>query len=222
MMHVVLVEPEYEGNLGLVARACKNFGVKGIVLVNPKANHLGRGAAVRSVHAFDLLEKAVIVKNLKEAKRKFKYFVGTTAKTANEFNINRSHFLLEELERVEDMALVFGRESSGLTNDEIALCDAVVYIPTSPEYRTLNISHAVAVVLYELFKREGEKRVAEPQVVEQLQKFWEEILDGLGYTEKKGVQARIFKRVVGRGSPTPREAHGMAGVLHKVVKKIKT
>jgi tRNA/rRNA methyltransferase len=222
MMHVILVEPEYEGNLGLAARACKNFGAEGLVLVNPKANHLGSGAAVRSVHAFDLLKNARVVKSLEEAKRGFRYVVGTTAKTANEYNVNRSHLLLEELELVEGMALVFGRESSGLTNDELALCDAVAYIPTAPEYRTLNLSHAVAVALYELFRRGEAKRVAGPRVMEQLQKFWGEILEELGYDKKKGVQERIFRRVIGRGSPTPREAHGMAGVLHKVVKKIKT
>lgn len=221
-MHIILVEPEYGGNLGLIARAAKNFGAGGLVLVRPQVDPLGDEAITRSVHAHDLLEKATVVKSLEEAKKRFKYLVGTTAKTANQYNVNRSHLLPWELERVDGMALVFGRESSGLTNDELALCDVVVCIPTSSRYPTMNISHAVTVVLYELFKSGSEKQVADPKVMEQLNKFWLEILDGVGYREKRDVQARIFRRAMGKASLTPREAHGMAGVLHKAVKKIKT
>ena len=220
MMRVVLVEPEYEGNLGLVARVCKNFGIKELVLVNPKADPLGKEALIRAVHAKELLENAVVVESLEEAVKGTSYVVGTTAKTACEYNVNRSHVMPWELKRVKGMALVLGRESSGLTNKELASCDVLVHIPTSPKYKTMNISHALAVLLYELSRKE-ERRGAGRELLAQLGRFWSAILDELGYTEKKEVQVRIFRRVLGKASPTPREAHGMAGVLHRVLKRIK-
>lgn len=220
-MHVVLVEPEYGGNLGLIARVAKNFGAEGLVLVNPKAEPDDRQAVIRAVHADDYLEGAEVVESLEEVKGRFSYLAGLTARLASEYNVNRSALSLRELERVEGMALVFGRESSGLTNGELAVCDAVVNIPTSPEYPTLNISHAVAVALYQL-SGQPERETADPAVRRQLEKFWGEMLEELGYGDKKKVQLTLFKRVLGKSQLGDREAHGVAGVLSRVLKRLKS
>jgi tRNA/rRNA methyltransferase len=221
-LHVVLVEPEYGGNVGLVARAAKNFGADGLVLVNPQCDPQGKAAFTRSVHAHDILEEAQKFDSLKEVRSEFKYLLGTTARTASDYNVNRSWKFPWEVELVEGMAVVFGRESSGLTNGELALCDAVAIVPTSPGYPTLNISHAVAVVLYEFSKREGERGVASREVRDKLAEFWGELLAELGYDEKLRVQETLFRRVVGKAQLNEREAHGLAGVLSRALKRIKS
>jgi len=220
-MHVVLVEPEYGGNLGLIARVAKNFGADGLVLVNPKAEPTDRQAVIRAVHAKDYLNEAVVVEGLKEVRERFSYLAGLTARTASEYNVNWSCLSLRELERVEGMALVFGRESSGLTNGELSMCDAAVNIPTSPEYPTLNISHAVAVALYQL-SGEKEREVADPAVRRQLEVFWGQLLDELDYGDKKRTQMTLFRRVLGKSQLGNREAHGLAGVLSRLLKRLKS
>ena len=220
-MKVVLVEPEYEGNLGMIARVVKNFGADGLVLVNPKVE-IGDETRRRAMHAQDILDNVEIVETLAAVRKKFKYLVGTTAKTANEFNVNRSYLFPWEIKKVKGMAIVIGRESWGLTNEELEACDAVTVIPTSPKYRTMNISNAVSVLLYEFSKREEKREVADPLVREQIYKYWGELLNELEYIPKKGeLQATLFKRVLEKAMLNEREAHGIAGVLNKTIKKVK-
>lgn len=220
-MKIVLVEPEYEGNLGMIARVVKNFGAEGLVLVNPKVE-IGDETRRRAMHAQDILDNVETVDTLEDVRKKFRYLVGTTAKTANEFNVNRSYLFPWEIKKVEGMALVIGRESWGLTNEELEACDAVTVIPTSPKYRTMNISNAAAVLLYEFSKREEEREVADPLVREQIYRYWGELLKELDYVPKKGeLQATLFKRVLEKAMMNEREAHGIAGVLNKTIKKVK-
>ena len=212
-MKVVLVEPEYPENLGMVARLCKNFGAE-LVLVNPRVE-IDDTVRQRAMHAQDVLDSVKIVNSLDEVDSP--YLVGTTAKLASDYNVNRAYEFPWELERVENMALVFGRESTGLTNEELALCDTVVYIPTRPEYRTLNIANAVAILLYELYRREDERTVADRKVREQIYTFWDGLLDRLDYPrDKRRIQLLLFRRVLERARLTAREAYGIAGVLKKL------
>ena len=219
-MYVVLVEPEYEGNLGLIARVAKNFGAEGLILVNPRCE-IGEEARRRAMHAVDYLEKARIFNSLEDVRKELDFLAATTAKTASAYNVNRAFITPDKLELVESMGVVFGRESSGLTNEEIALCDVVVHIPTSREYPTLNITHAVAIVLYELFKRRKRVKVASRRLRDQIYYFYGKILESLGYDpDKKRIQLTAFKRVIERSYINEREAFGLAGVLRKVLERI--
>jgi tRNA/rRNA methyltransferase len=219
-MWVVLVEPEYSGNIGLVARAVKNFGAEGLVLLNPKAGI--EKARKRAMHAQDVLDKAVTVNGWAELRKKFRYLVGTTAMPASEYNVNRACITPEEIPKVKNMAVVFGRESTGLTNAELEKCDAVCRIPTSEKYRTMNVTHSAVIILYETAKAKSEKKIAEFKLRNQLYKFWNEILSKLKYpADKKKIQALIFRRTIERAAPTGREAYGMAGVLSKTLRGLK-
>jgi tRNA/rRNA methyltransferase len=219
-MWVVLVEPEYSGNLGLVARAVKNFGASGLVLLKPKAD-IGK-ARKRAMHAQDILDKALVVNDWEELRKKFSYLVGTTAMPAGEYNVNRACVAPGKIPKVNNMAVVFGRESTGLTNSELEKCDAVCRIPTSEKYRTMNVTHAVAIVLYETSKVKSEKKIASVKLRNQLYKFWGEILSGLDYpADKKKTQSLLFRRTLERAAPGSREAYGMAGVMSKVLKRLK-
>ncbi len=160
---VVLVEPIYEENIGYVARVMKNFGVKELVLVNPKCN-LGLEAIKRSMHARDVLENASLVDSLEKVISRYDIVFGTTGKHGKRFSQVRRFItpevLAERIKRFEgSIALVFGREDKGLTNKELAMCDGVVTIPANPEYPILNLSHAIAVILYEVYKALGTPHV---------------------------------------------------------------
>ncbi len=151
MFTVVLVEPESDGNIGFVARVMKNFGIKDLVLVNPKAP-LTDDVKAYSMHGYDVYEQSKRVRSL-ECLGKFDVVVGFSAKVGCGSGLLRHPLALKELSGVisgRNTALVFGRESSGLSNDELAMCDIISTIPASPKYPTMNLSHAVCVVLYEL------------------------------------------------------------------------
>ena len=153
MFTVVLVRPQVAGNIGAIARVMANFDMTRLVLVASECDHLSKEAQDRAKHAKRILLRARV--EPLTVLDSFDYVIGTTAQIGTEFNIPRSPVMLKDAARSVDkrtnIAIVFGSEGTGLTNDEIALCDYVVKISTSKKYPALNVSHAVAIVLYELF-----------------------------------------------------------------------
>ena len=156
MISVAILEPKTPGNVGAVARVMKNFGFRELIVINPQCDILADEALARAKHAKDVLKKAKIIKSLKSLK--YDYLIATTGKTGGSYNVTRltvtPEQVSEEIPRNAKTVLLFGREGIGMTNEEIEGCDIVVNIqtPGSSNYRTLNLSHAVAVVLYELSK----------------------------------------------------------------------
>jgi TrmH family RNA methyltransferase len=158
---LTLVEPQYPVNLGHVARLVKNFGVSRLNLVNPKVDM--SVAAVYAAHASDVLESARKV-SLARLRRENDLLVATTAVRASRpSNVIRRTVGPERLGRIVRAArrtsLVFGRDTTGLTNEEIALCDVTIVIDTGAGFRTLNVSHAAAIILY-LVSRGSERSKA--------------------------------------------------------------
>lgn len=159
MIRVVLVETEGEANLGFVVRLCKNFRVDELILVNPKVDPWSEEVRRFAARGVDYLDtgRVKVVKSLDEALEGVGLSACTSAIVGEEGDILRRAIELSEFvdlaSRYSSVAIVFGRESVGLRRDEIAKCDVLVYIAANPEYSTLNLSHAVAIVLYELYKK---------------------------------------------------------------------
>ena len=155
MISIILIEPKTGGNVGAIARAMKNFNLTDLVLINPKCKISSLETKKRAKHAQDIIQKAKI-KNISYLK-KFHTLIGTTAKLGTDYNIQRSPITPEQLaEKInvnQKIGIIFGRESSGLTNEEISLCDFVVSIQSSKIYPVMNLSHAATIIFYELFKR---------------------------------------------------------------------
>ena len=148
---VVLVEPSLPENIGAVARAMNNFGIPNLRLVNPC--DLQNPAAQRTAaHSQSILQNALRFQSLQNAVSQSHFVIGATARPRNRF---ASPVPLPSLpaklpSTPQNIALVFGRESSGLTNRELSCCHLLLTIPTNTQNPSLNLAQAVALTLYEL------------------------------------------------------------------------
>lgn len=152
-LRVVLVETSHPGNIGAVARAMKNMGLSQLVLVNP-AQFPHEKAYARSSGASDLLRGARVVETLDEAISDCVQVVGASARSRSlTWPVINPRDCAERVWQTlpqGPVALVFGREDSGLTNPELQRCHFHVHIPANPEYSSLNLAMAVQVLSYEL------------------------------------------------------------------------
>src|SRR6266571_432798 len=158
-IRIVLVEPKNEGNVGAIARVMKNFGVEDLVLVRPCP--LGAEARQRAMHGVDVLGSARTVPDIEEATADVDLLVATSGvETSNEKRFARISIPPRDLAaRTSAMkgrvGILFGREDFGLRDEDIRACDLLVTIPASKSYPILNVSHAAAILLYELHAGRG-------------------------------------------------------------------
>ena len=152
---VVVVEPRYQVNLGYIARVSQNFSVKSLALVNPRCRHLGRNAVKYSKHGLPMLKKARICRSLGSAV-KGTFAIGTTGIWRKGKNSLDGVFAIDDMAAIvrkngiQRISVVLGRESTGLTIEELKECSSIAYVPIQGGYPVLNISHALAILLYEL------------------------------------------------------------------------
>lgn len=149
-LSVTVVGAEYPVNLGYTARLMKNFGVRKLYLVDPRCDM--RAASVYASHGADVLDEAEVV-TLAKVRKSHDFLLATTAIRARRgANVGRTAVRPEEavtrMVIAQSASMVFGRDTTGLTNKELALCDLVTSVDTHTEYRTLNVSHSVAILLY--------------------------------------------------------------------------
>ena len=150
---VVLVGTTHPGNIGAAARAIKNMGIYNLALVKPK-EFPSDIAIYRSKAAKDILENAEIYESLEDAIAGCKLVVGTSARARSVpwpvFNPRDAAEEMSKISKQGNVAIVFGREDRGLTNDELGLCNFHVHIPSDPNYSSLNLSQAVQILAYEI------------------------------------------------------------------------
>jgi len=224
---VVLIEPLNDGNVGAVARAMANFAFRDLYLVRPCA--VGEEALKRAMHGADLLKNARTVFTEDEALKGVQYVAATSGvDTENEKHFNRISMtpweFAEKVREVEgEVALLFGREDFGLDKEFIRRCDFLVTIPANKEYSILNVSHAAAILFYELhaagFER-WEPRKAEEIETEKLHEYFSKLLDSIDYPKHKKEKTKVmFRRIVGRAVPSVWEYHTLMGVLDGAIKR---
>ena len=222
-IRVVLIEPAFEGNVGSVCRAMKNFGFDDLVMVNPC--ELGNFAKAMASHAQDLLAEATIVGSVEEALEGVNITIGTTGKPGSSAreHVRMPCFSPRELKTMlEDkqgtVALLFGKEDHGLPNEVIERCDVVLTIPTSDEYPVMNLSHAVTVVLYELSDTAGgDFLLADGEMQEILYQHVEQLLESINYAEhKKDKTSIMIRRILGRAMISPREYFTLMGLIRDI------
>lgn len=231
MIYIVLIEPEKAVNVGSVARVMSNFGFSKLILVNPQCEHLGDEAKKVAKRAFEILERAEVIDSWD--KLKMDLLIGTTALITRDYNIKRVPIapweLASKLSSVKGgIGIVFGRESIGLKNQELMLCDVLVKIPTA-KYAAMNLSHAVAVILYELrketlWKKLREKmRLARAEELKRISMLFEQVLERLPFERegRKITQRITWKRLFGKAMLSRREAMAVMGFFRKLLKNLR-
>jgi tRNA/rRNA methyltransferase len=153
-VHFILVEPKVPENIGAAARAIKTMGFSSLRLVNP-CDHLHEKARWLAHASNDILEEAGIYTSLKDAIADADFVIGTTAKKRSvKHDYHHCNDLVNIInaksKSIEQVAVVFGREESGLTNDELKICDILSTIPMRKKYPSLNLAQAVMIYAYSL------------------------------------------------------------------------
>ncbi len=220
----MLVKPLYGENIGLVARACANFGVKELFLVEPECSVLGEKAVSRAMHGRQVLENSKICGSLEQALEGCAYSVATSARKGRERKAMPLPELVKRFGKSRaKIAFVFGSEPSGLSNEEIAKCDFVVTIPASKAYPVLNLSHAVAVLLTGFFQAGGKDTVfdAGPETRKRMLQFFKEDLELVpGIDNPKRVYA-AFRALTSRARLSEKECRALVAFFGKAGKRLK-
>ncbi|MFB6113823.1 MAG: RNA methyltransferase [Halodesulfurarchaeum sp.] len=234
---VVIVDAKTPGNVGTIARSMKNFGYSDLLLVDPpELDPDGEAYGFAGRARNDVLPNARTV-TLDEVVTSY-YTVGFTAVT-NEDGSSHVRFpfvtpgsLREELDGIEaQVALVFGRESNGLKNEELARLDRVCAIPADREYPVLNLGQAATIALYELRELAmGETQLpdqrhsrASEEEIERFYDHFRSFLEDIDHPEEKREKTmRLIRRLIGRTHPTGREIVTLRGVMRRAVNTFET
>ncbi|MHA1905661.1 MAG: RNA methyltransferase [Candidatus Thorarchaeota archaeon] len=231
---VVLVGPEEPGNVGFAVRALANFGVSRLRIVGEDVRN-NQFAQIFSVRASEILDNAEIYPDLASALEDVEAAWAATARKGSNHSVTRAVIPLEELPDPKSLpatvAIVFGRESVGLMNDELSLCDLAFAIPTSDEYPSMNLSHAIAVTLYELYRRYAEKpprrptdlRPATKKEREQVAIFFDELVEQTRIKDfRKPIAKQVFRNLVNRAYMSGREIATLTGTVRKISDLVNT
>lgn len=229
-IHIVLVETSHPGNIGAVARAMKNMSLERLVLVAPKV-FPSADATARASGADDILHKATVVATLAEGLAACDLVIGTSTRSRSlawpVMDARQCGESIVSEYAGRNVAIVFGREHSGLTNKELAQCHYQVQIPTADEFSSLNIAAAVQVLAYELFMAASYKP-ASPLVLdddyataEEMEQFYQHLeqvliaIDFLNPQQPKQLMRRL-RRLYNRVHIDRNEINILRGILTAV------
>ena len=226
----VLVEPQTGGNVGSAARALKNLGFERLVLVRPQFDPRDREARKMAVGAVDLYERAERHEDLDTALAGAHSVVGTSSRKGK---YRKPHYRLDEftdelarLAATGDLALVFGREDSGLTDQELDRCTHLVHLPASEVYPSFNLAQAVLLVAYEL--RSVMPEDARPEPLDPPAEHGEReamyrhlacALHAIGFLEDDPAEAmmRRLRRMFGRAGLSSEEVTIVRGIARQML-----
>ncbi len=226
-VRIVLVEPRGAFNIGSVARVMKNMGITELALVRPVEFRNDDGFK-GAVGARDVLENALIFDSLESAIKDTNLVIGTTRRAGKGRRIS---YTIEELpEKIfpvlekGKVSILFGREESGLSNRETDLCNILVTIPSSKDFPSLNLSHAVAVVCYKLFTDAmvlDVPYISEPVTnaeIEGLLDYIQTVFTDIGFFSKGTPRYVIplFRKIFGRALLDKEEFDNLTYIFHRL------
>ena len=235
---IILIETTNSGNIGSALRAMKTMNFSRLCLVRPK-DFPSDEVETMAANAKDLIRQIEVVDNLDEALEGMNFIVGTSSRMRkvpwpNETLENASPRIISEVENKTNVAILFGREDRGLTNDELQRCNLHLYIPANKDYPVLNLSMAVQVVCYQLYidgllhqdyvqSEYWDVPSAEANHVNRLINHFIEVAEELEVFNKgnpRQIGARI-KRMFTRIGLDEMEVNFMRGFLSAVEKKLR-
>jgi len=233
---IVLVEPSGPINVGSVARLCANFDVHELRLVSPKCDYLDQDAKKMAVKGGKILEKAIIYEDLNSALSDCSRVIATCGRKEHgdiPLSSNKEALCWAfKSERAETIALVFGREDRGLSNEELLKANKVISLNTDKSYPSLNLSHAVAIVLHqfnqlnELDLSKGNKSKSYPANLIKLEDCINDagsLLLDIGFLMKHTYKAKMskIKQLLLRSEIKDEEVALIRGIISQTRWKIK-
>jgi len=230
-LKVILVEPNGPLNVGSVARLCSNFEVDELRIVSPKCDIFSLEAKKMALKGQKYLDRCKIFDNLENAI----FDCDLVLASCGRIDVSKDSFFesSEDLfnwttsfKKINNLAIIFGREDSGLTNDELLLANKTFNIPTSMNNPSLNLSHAVSIALYELKKSSKRNfdqelkvfNLASSKEVHDTFSEIEEMLLRVGYLLKHTSEAKIskFKNSILRANTSIHEINVLRGIVHQI------
>ena len=230
-LKVVLVEPKGPLNVGSIARLCANFGVDELRIVSPKCNIFSLEAKKMALKGQVYLDKCRIFSNIYQAIFDCDLVIASCGRleTSKDLVFESPEDIskwISSLKQINTLALLFGREDRGLTNNELLLAHKIFNIPTSEDYPSLNLSHAVSIILYELNKsaRQELKKdlvvfnlASSKQINESFLEI-EEMLIKIGFLLKHTSSSKIskFKKYILRANTSVHEMNILRGIVKQI------
>jgi TrmH family RNA methyltransferase len=226
-----MVNTTEPGNIGAAARAMKNMLLTELYLVSP-LNYPSAVATARASGADDVLSNAKVCSTLEEALIGAHLVIGASARQRNikwrQLDVIETCGEIQSIvsSKGQEVAVVFGTENSGLTNEELDLCSILMTIPGNPEYFSLNVASAIQVFAYQNFVSAVESKFdnsgGETANFEELNSFYnhlEQSLDHINYFDSKKPKSllmRRLRRLFGRSNPEKEEVAILRGILNKI------
>ena len=229
----ILVKPQLGENIGACARSMKNFGFSKLYIVEPKIAFPNHKAKATSVGAYDIINKAKVFKKIEDAIDPFNLVISLSARQRD---INKKHISLNEFQDIIkkknlNVGLMFGPEASGLSNKDLSLSNYILQIPTSTKFKSLNLSHSLTVICYEIFKVLNEKKMTKNKsnikisskskisiIVRHLINLLEE-KDFFKPKEKKHSMLLNINNLIYRFEPNDKELRILASIISSLSKK---
>jgi tRNA (cytidine32/uridine32-2'-O)-methyltransferase len=229
-VQIVMIGITHPGNIGAVARVMKNMGLKKLTLVSSTDCGPETDAFSMASGAYDIVERAILLNDPVQALKGTVMAVGTSARVGGKRLYARTPDLVipELMQRAASgqVAAVFGRESRGLTNEELKLCTHHMIVPTDAEFASMNVAQAVAVTAYEIFKiasrpvgfQAKKLRPASTEVREEMYRHVEQVLVKAGFLEASNPlrMMRDIRRILNSADMDDRDAKIIRGLFRKI------
>ncbi len=231
-LKIILVEPNGPLNVGSVARLCSNFEVEELRIVSPKCDIFSLEAKKMALKGQKFLDNCKIFDDLEKAI----FDCDLVLASCGRIDVSKDLFFessedifnwIISFKKIKNLAIIFGREDRGLTNSELLLANKTFYIPTSQNNPSLNLSHAVSIVLYELLNRSSKRKfnkklqefnlASSKQIHDSFVEI-EEMLLEVGYLLKHTSKAKIakFKTFILRANTSMHEINVLRGIVHQI------
>ena len=230
-LKIILVEPNGPLNVGSVARLCSNFEVDELRIVSPKCDIFSLEAKKMALKGYKFIEECQIFKTIEQATFDCDLVLATSGRiqtrTDSSFEaVEDVSRWISSLSKIKNLAVVFGREDRGLTNRELLFAQKIIYIPSSPDFSSLNLSHAVSIILYEINKSLGVDlnenlevfNLASSKQINDSFLEIEDLLNKVGYLLNHTSFAKIskFKKYVLRANTSIHEMNVLRGIVRQI------
>tara|TARA_Y100001958_G_C21110899_1_gene457866 strand:- start:243 stop:968 length:726 start_codon:yes stop_codon:yes gene_type:complete len=230
----ILIKPQLGENIGSCARSMKNFGFKRLNIVSPKFSFPNHKTKVTSVGAIDVIDNAKVFENTEEAIGEFDIVISLTARQRD---INKKHISIKDFlqiikkKRNSNFGFMFGPEASGLSNKDISLSNFILQIPTSKKFKSLNLSHSLTIICYEIFKlinknsfgkKDKNLKVSSKSKITSLVNHLVKLLEPKDFflpKEKKHSMLNNINNLIHRLEPNDKELRILASIISSLNKK---